>query len=266
MRTSVTWRTPTSAKCAQNVGRVEIAVEDFYAKFRGQTTQLHRDLASLPFTLCISTTPDRFLLNAFRETQGKAPTHDFYNFQPDPKRVRAPAPMPATGISAANPLIYELYGSLDETNSLVLTENDLLDFLVSVTRQTPPLHPYVTGYLSDPYVSFLFLGFGFHQWYIRVLLHALKAGGHELPSLALENGTFFTSPEHRQTTLFFQSGLAIEFRQFPADFAGELRRRFDEQSARDEVSGAAVALLPPDADGVSMPRNARQARGRTDLQ
>jgi hypothetical protein len=44
---------------------LEIAVEDFYTPYRDQTTQLHLDLAALPFTLCISTTPERFLINAF---------------------------------------------------------------------------------------------------------------------------------------------------------------------------------------------------------
>lgn len=247
---------------------LELAVEDFYARYREQTTQLHRDLASLPFSLCIGTTPERFLLNAFRETEGKEPIHELYNFDPDPKRVHAVPPLPPSGNSAAQPLIYELYGSLDETRSLVLTENDLLDFLVSVTQQTPPLHPYVTGCLSDPLVSFLFLGFGFHEWHVRILLHALRAGGHELPSLALESENFFISPQHEETTMFFQSTHAIEFRQLPGDFAGELRTRFEERHNGDKgppplPPGAPTVFLchetrdKPDAERVS-----RELEGR----
>lgn len=224
---------------------LELIVEDFYAAYQDQITQLHLDLAALPFTLCVSTTPDRFLLNAFRQTPQKKPIYDFYDFQPDPKRVPRPhSPAPPKTNPEQQPLIYDLYGSLDETGSLVLTENDLLDFLISVTRQTPALHPYVTAQFSDPTVSFLFLGFGFRHWYIRILLHAFKAGGHESPSLALEDAGFFAAPEHQQTTLFFQSGHAIDFRQLPADFASELRRRFEQQTAQIQRLKTITAELP----------------------
>jgi hypothetical protein len=227
---------------------LELAIEDFYEPYQNQTTQLHLDLAMLPFTLCISTTPDQFLLNAFRQGLEKEPSYDFYHFQPDPKRPhRLHPPAPLKTNPEKQPLIYDLYGTMDETDSLVLTENDLLDFLVSVTRQTPPLNPYVTGQFSDPTVSFLFLGFGFRYWYIRILLHALKADGHESPSLALEDAGFFTAPEHQQTTLFFQSGHAIEFRQFPADFASDLRRRFEQQTPQMKRLNAITAQLPVDA-------------------
>jgi hypothetical protein len=227
---------------------LELAVEDFYTPYRDQTTQLHLDMAALPFALCISTTPERFLLNAFHETPNKEPIYDFYHFQPDPKRPPRPlSPAPPTTNPQEHPLIYDLYGSINEADSLVLTENDLLDFLGSVIRQTPALHPYVTGQFKDPSVSFLFLGFGFRHWYIRILLHALKAGGHESPSLALEDTTFFSTQEHEQTTFFFQSGHAIEFRHLPADFASELRRRFEQQTVQTQRLRAITSQLPSDA-------------------
>jgi hypothetical protein len=231
---------------------LELATEDFYAPYREQTTQLHLDLATLPFTLCISTTPERFLLNAFNQTlPEKKPIYDFYHFQPDPKRPQQPpSAAPSTINPEEHPLIYDLYGSIDETASLVLTENDLLDFLTSVLGQTPPLHPYVTSQFKDPSVSFLFLGFGFRNWYIRVLLHALKTSGHESPSLALEDAAFFSALEHQQATLFFQSGHAIEFRLFPSDFASELRRRFEQQTTQTQRLKTITAQLPADAPTV----------------
>src|SRR5438105_2420142 len=58
---------------------LDMAIEDFYAKYRDTTTPLHRDLAALPFSLCVTTTPERFLLNAFAQTPGKQPIYDFYD-------------------------------------------------------------------------------------------------------------------------------------------------------------------------------------------
>ena len=224
---------------------LELAVEDFYTPYRHQSTPLHRDLAALPFTLCLSTTPERFLLNAFAETPGKTPLYSFYHFQPNPARARERRLVsPPERHPEDQPLIYDLYGCLDEPESLVLTEHDLLDFLVNVTRDSPSLHPYVTSRFSDRATSFLFIGFGFRHWYIRILLHILKAGGHHAPSFALEDADFFMLPDQRQTVLFFQNGHFMGFRQHPwAAFARDLRERFEQRlRAEPHVPPARVEL------------------------
>jgi len=215
---------------------LEDVVEGFYAPYRNQTTPLHCDLAALPFSLCISTTPEHFLLNAFTQTPGKQPLYSYYHFNPKPADARARRlTSPLEEDSEHQPLIYDLYGSLDVLESLVLTENDLLDFIVNVTREAPPLHPSVTSRFSDRDTSFLFIGFGFRHWYMRILLHVLKAGDHNAPSLALEDADFFQLPDQRQTVLFFQNGHFMDFRHLPwQDFARELRQRF-EQSAPPPV-------------------------------
>ena len=228
---------------------LERAVEEFYAPYHNQTTALHRDLAVLPFTLCISTTPERFLLSAFAQVPGKTPLYSFYHFRPNPSRARERrlASPPGEG-STSQPLIYDLHGSLDDLESLVLSENDLLDFLVNVTRDSPPLPPYVSSRFNDRATSFLFVGFGFRHWYIRVLLHVLKASGHEWPSLALEDDGFFNLPDQRQTVLFFQSGHLIDFRQHPwQDFARELRQRFEKEMTGERNAQPAVPEPPADA-------------------
>jgi hypothetical protein len=228
---------------------LELAVDDFYSPYKDTTTQLHRDLAALPFSLCVSTTPERFLLNALKQREDKNPKAAFYHFKPNPKLARSgPGVVPPTRQPEKEPLVYDLYGSLVQLDSLVLTENDLLDFLVSVIKQAPPLHSYVTSQFSDPAVSFLFLGFGFRHWYVRILLHVLKTTRHSAPSLALEDAAFFALPGHQETALFFQSDHLIEFRQLPwADFTSELRRRYEEQAARTKQAATETAQLPENA-------------------
>jgi TIR domain/SIR2-like domain len=176
-------------------------------------------------------------------------SYSFYHFQPNPSRARAWGLVsPLEGDAENRPLIYDLYGSLDELDSLVLSEHDLLDFLVNVTREAPPLHPYVTSRFSDRDTSFLFIGFGFRHWYMRILLHGLKAGGHNSPSLALEDAGFFNLPDQRQTVLFFQSGHFIDFRQLPwQDFTRELCQRFERQMQAERSAQPAVPEPPANA-------------------
>jgi hypothetical protein len=227
---------------------LEFAVSEFYKPYRNQTTPLHEHLATLPFSLCISTTPDRFLLNAFAKTPGKQPTYDFYHFKPDPKRPKPLQPAPLELNPEKRPLIYGLYGSIERPTSLVLTENDLLDFLVNVTRKSPELYSYVTSRLSEPRASFLFVGFGFHHWYVRILLHVLKAHAPGRSSLALESTEFFEIPERPQTALFFTKRHMIKFYDVPwMDFAADLRQRFDAEAAARPNLTASNEQLGADA-------------------
>ncbi len=204
---------------------LEFEVQEFFSSLSLQTSCFHRDLAALPFTLCFTTTPDSFLTQAFHEA-GKAPIQDFYHF----RKHRQPA---MSEENSMRPIVYALFGHLEQLDSLVLTETELLEFLVNVVRNAPPFPSFLAGQLADPQTSFLFLGFGFQGWHTRVLLHALKAFGHRNRSLAIEATSFFLQPGLQQTALFFEQEHKIEFRQESwAQFASELRRRYEAQAAK----------------------------------
>ncbi len=224
---------------------LELEVQDFYQPFAEQTTAFHRELASLPFSLCLTTTPDPFLRNAIQATAGKSPLGDFYHF-------RKGRPNQLSAATEKNPIIYGLFGDLQALDSLVLTETDLLEFLVNVVRAAPPLPAYIASQLADPQTSFLFLGFGFQRWYARVLLHVLHTYGHRNRSLALEGASFFEHPDRPQTAVFFEQELKIEFRQHSwFDFATELHRycaeQEPEQTEPELAAGAPKVFLCHDS-------------------
>ena len=230
---------------------LELEVEDFYAPIRGKTTPLHLDLAALPFTLCVTITPERFLYNAFAQTAGKKPLYDFYHFRPESSRgaERPRLVAPPERDPSCSPLTYDLFGSLDHLDSLVLSDSDLLDFLVNAARGAPPLNEYVASRFTDPRTSFLFVGFGFAQWYVRILLHVLTGGNENQPSLAIETPAFFNDPEQRETIFSFQNGYLIDFRGPPThEFARELRERFEKEyppGASEQKGMTASPLASP---------------------
>jgi hypothetical protein len=229
---------------------LEILVEEFYAAYKGGRTPLHDRLAALPFRVCITTTPDDFLLNALEEA-GKHPGIASYQFR-DPRVPTLGAP------TEQSPLLYRLYGDVrhgypPDSGSLVLTETDLLDFLVNIISGQPALPSELTRQFSDPETSFLFMGFGFQRWYLRILLHVLRK---ELPkspprSLALEGTQFFADPQSAQTALFFDHSQAIEFRQCSwDDFASELHRQYQAHKSVVRPGRPAPRELPADAPTV----------------
>jgi hypothetical protein len=193
-----------------------IITADFYDGLKSVTTPCHRDLAELPFRLCINTSPDDFMLEAFRASGTKKPGSAHYSFRKalDPILKRP---------SEKEPLVYYLYGHSKDLYSLVLTESDLIEFLVAIVRGDPPLPDYIKGRLGDPETTFLFMGFGFQNWYLRVLLHVLKIYGHKSRAVALEDTEFFSHPVRSETVGYFSGDRLIEFRQLPWDsFAHQL--------------------------------------------
>ncbi|MEE8304514.1 MAG: toll/interleukin-1 receptor domain-containing protein [Candidatus Tectomicrobia bacterium] len=218
---------------------LELEVEDFYRKCAGQTTEIHRRLAALPLSLCIDLTPAGLMAKAYDEA-GKTPLREFYGSE------RGPA-MAFVDFTPERPLVYELFGSLADSASLLLTENDLLDFLVNVAKNTPALPKNVTSRFSDPKTSFLFLGFGFQHWYLRILLHVLKADSDRKNlSLALEDAAFFEHPEQPQTALFYSEQHRIQFRYASWQaFADELSQRFHQESPPDRPAPSTPAVEAP---------------------
>ncbi len=229
---------------ARGHDRLERAVQVFYARYADATTRLHEDLAALPFALCIDTSPDALMVNALRARPDKRPRSGYYNFHRG-SRVTPPAQP-----SVSEPLVYELYGSLEDRLSLVLTESDLLEFLVNVVRNEPELPLWMRALLAKDDTAFLFLGFGFQNWHVRVLLHALNMIDSESVATrhrgyALEDRTFFRHPEYPETVGFFENTGKHSVIRFQEVAWGELAAQLRGAWERAASAGAAGAHPPP---------------------
>ena len=223
----------------RNIDILQERVIEFYGGFANKTTEFHRNIAALPFRLCITTTPDDFLYNAFEEAE-KSPIRHFYNFR-KPQTIQLPEP------TINRPLVYHLYGHLDRPESLVITENDLIDFLVNIIRDEPQFPPSIRAKLSLQEITCLFVDLGFKNWYLRVLLRVFGLFGHAQMSVALENPEFFAQSIQHQTTVYFSASKTIQFRQDSQWFAKKLRETYD---SLPECGREPAPQVPPDAPRV----------------
>ena len=206
--------------------RVRPKVEEFYRARQTQTSPFHETLAGLPFHLTITSTPDNMFFNALKANQNpvKNPTKEHYDFSGNRKDFLT------GGTGTANePLVFYLYGAIENPSSLVLTENDFLDFLVKIASGNPPLPSNILSELRDREKSFLFLGFGFRHWYLRILLHILQVEPKKYSSFALER---FDVDRLRNTIYFFsESDYKITICNGDlSSFAKGLRDRYDKVS------------------------------------
>jgi hypothetical protein len=136
-------------------------IKDFFKQEFKDT--IYSKLTEIPFHLIISTTPDHNLSRVFESR--KIP-HQFayYDKTINPEDVETP--------DKNSPLLYNLFGSIDKEESMILTHDDLFDFLLALlgNRNLP-------GELKNALVTadnFIFLGFKFDKWYVQLLLRLLN--------------------------------------------------------------------------------------------
>jgi len=206
-------------------GALHSEAASFYSGLKLGPSPLYNSLAALPFRFVVTTCQDQLFATALRQLPkpGKQPTVYRYHFRGD----RRDNPEMALTMSVSTPAVFHLFGHPEEPNSLVLSENDLLDFLITVTSGRPaPLPDSLRRVLAQQDQSLLFLGFGITHWYLRVLLKVLVRA-LELPQpFTLEPWSSLAEAERKQIVLFYQRGTRIEVLDTTVDpFLTELTSR-----------------------------------------
>ena len=198
----------------------------------------HRVIADIRLPLYITTNYDNFLCEAIRigsppreVTQVVCPWHLERR-----KRWRrnSEAPLEPT---VDKPLVYHLHGHLGDIDSMVLTEDDYLDFLVSVAENPDVLsNRLVEAFASS---SLLFLGYSLEDLDFKVLLRQLsnymqRAEGARHVAVQLAPGRDETTEERRHKARAQQLYLQEKYKlqrvrvywgtceQFAAELRGKL--------------------------------------------
>lgn len=138
----------------------------------------HRALAELPFPLYITTDPSNLLAEALRAA-GREPQVELCRWNEELEDLPSiydddPDYQP----SKERPLVFHLFGRIEEPDSLVLTEDDYFDYLIGVSRNKELIPISVRETLAD--TALLFLGFRLDEWNFRVLFRSIMSqeGGH----------------------------------------------------------------------------------------
>lgn len=183
------------------------AVQDFYQKAEREA-ELHpvlEQLADLPFKLIVNTSPDdffaRFYAQAVRDFK-----FDYYNY-----RKTTPDPL-YTFSDEEPPLIYNLFGCYKKPESLVLTYGDQLAYVNKITgAQHERLPDSLLAAFNVPRF-YLFMGFDFEDWSLRILFDALfrNARNSIQPFAYPLKGEPYAGP---QAKVFFQGEFRMEFPQ-----------------------------------------------------
>lgn len=191
--------------------------------YRGQSLDggLLKQIAEMPFPLMVSANPDTLLLDTFAQYQVPC-QFDYFSSRYKVREYAIQRP------KVQQPLLYNLCGSHEDRESLLLDYDDLFLMLSKLLGGETPLPNNEVRMPLYRATSFIFLGFHFERWYTQLFMRYLNM-----------NESRFSNPKSNyalKTTFVNEDAQAFFWEQFNVKFIGadwgffhEPHRRFREK-------------------------------------
>ena len=216
-------------------------IESCQAPDFSEEDEPHGVLADLPLPIYLTTNCDDFIVKAL-ESRGRTPRAEVCQWSKSLRELTEAQVSSGLDLqhpsepSPPNPLVFHLHGGGGEPRSLVLTEDDYLEFLVSVSQGEEVLPSRVKEALTDS--SLLFIGYSLQDLTFRVLWQGLvaprpKGWRYASVSVQLVPVPEDATPEERQAAKRYWeqyfAGLNVRVYWGTArQFAGELRSKWQQ--------------------------------------
>lgn len=175
--------------------RLMYLIEDYYAQ--NFAYDIIEKIVKTPFHLIIMVSPDMTVKRVFEQQHFKFE----YNYF-DKNKLREIKNTP----SKENPLIYGLVGSIDDTETLILSHQDLFNYLKALFEEkTVPIN--LKQFLNINVVNnLIFIGMDFDKWYFQLLINLLDLNQEKFSRYALQctlseyNKPLFLNDKHYKIT------------------------------------------------------------------
>lgn len=211
--------------------------------------QPHRILSGLPIPVYVTTSYDNFMFDALKSVNRDARVDwcRWYDQADQDHTEHNPGDDPDYVPDVANPLVFHMFGHVDEARSLVITEDHHLEYLANVCSDINCVWKRIQHYFGSQN-TMLFLGFRPNEFAFRVLLRTIIQVGslrkHGLKHVAVQVFTIderFNEAQREETRKYLEGQLRtlhqlrLEVTIYwgvCADFLGELKRRWEESHVR----------------------------------
>lgn len=142
-------------------------LDEFPPEYFKDPNELYEVLADLPLPVYITTNFDDLMERALI-SRDKKPNQEICQWYiKQSKQTSSEDYVP----TKEHPILYHLHGSYEIPESLVLTEEDYLEFLVAVSKKQDLIIPRIQEAFTD--TSLLILGYKIGDWDFRVLFRIL---------------------------------------------------------------------------------------------
>jgi SIR2-like domain len=166
--------------------------------------EMHRVVADLPIPVYITTNYDDFMFQAL-ESVGKEPRLEVCKWY-EAKKPKEGRQEPANEDdkfrpTPKKPVVFHLHGHLEDPNSIVITEDDYLNFLINISEDPDVIPNYIQAAFTNS--TFLFIGYSLEDLNFKVLFRKLaeemrRSGGNRHVSVQLAPRQFETPGKLQQ--------------------------------------------------------------------
>jgi hypothetical protein len=148
--------------------------------------QVYDAVSSFVYPLIINTNPDSILDDIYRQKlingQPVNVAESYYDMTND---IDGGGSF-TVDLSKPNTVVsYKIFGSFENPASILFTDAHRVLFSKNVVKNDPPLPPLIKKMLTNKH--YLFLGFNFSEWHLKILIDCLGLAKHEHRSFALTN-------------------------------------------------------------------------------
>ncbi|OJU26355.1 MAG: hypothetical protein BGN92_02315 [Sphingobacteriales bacterium 41-5] len=199
------------------------AAAKFYDRLQPNKELLDK-IIHLPFSLILNTNPDKSLVKLFSEKK-KNFQFEYFSRRPNKNKNNIEDPNPE------NPLIYNLFGSVEEFQSLVLDFEDLFNHLTTLFNNTNVPNE-VRTVLKNTY-TFIFLGFQLEKWDTQLLFRYINMNEQEFDNRK-KNYTKKPSNIDEGSESFFTKQLNVRFYMAPVDFIENIYSKYTDNVGKEE--------------------------------
>jgi hypothetical protein len=187
---------------------------------RERPDEPHHLLARLPLPVYLTTNYDDLMAQAL-VARRRDPVRDLCRWSENVSGVPSAFDRdnPPYTPTPANPLVFHLHGRAEVVPSLVVTEDDYLEFLSNISGKKELIPPRVVAALAG--TALLFIGYQLADWNFRVILRGLARPGYT-------NYAVMPPPEGGET--------AEKARNFLTKYYGSLKIRMYWGTAQEFLS------------------------------
>ena len=212
---------------ARYKSKAQRAAARFYESLPGDRDLLQK-ITELPFRTIINTNPDKKLQEAYYKN-GVECQFDFFMARSKKKIKELVEP------DRHFPLIFNLFGSIDEQESLVLDFEDIFDHLKKLLNDINVAD--VIRTVLNETETYIFIGFRLEKWYTQLLFRYLNM--KEFPfDDRKKNYTVKSSNIDTDCESFFRQQFNIKYYGIPIEFLNTIHRKYVEMAVAEDMEMA----------------------------
>lgn len=239
---------------------LEIMVRDFYKRHNDPSAIL-QEAARLPFPVVFTTSPDLLLQKAFLSEKKRQFCEGVYRIatkQIDDYHETPPG----------QTYFYQLFGRVTDAgcDATILSTDDQLRYIDSIQGVGDETRlPKSLRNAMKSFEAFLFVGFDYENWYLRVLFHILEISASDRTKLIFGLPDGISKNLSLSSEAFFRQQYRFKFlKDKPLDLLQSIRKKIEErQQDRDSQPvennpARSLLFLHAEADRPTMEKLDRQ--------